>query len=156
MTGTLAPLGYGAFGGTVAGTATDIYGSGSTTIGGSSGFLGAIIDGDLGEITMSRDKIEYTNSGSAGGAAQYQPGDIIEGGEYKLTILYNYQTTTIPFGQPEVFTITLPKRGTTATAATIVFDGFMTEHKTMLPSKKAMVVEVTLKVTGAITRTAAS
>lgn len=150
---TLAPLGFGAFGGTVAGQSAHTLGTAA--------YLVQIVDGDLGELTEGLDDIEFTNSNSpidGNGRAykQFSPGDIIDGGEYEITILFNYQTTQIPWGVPETITITLPKRGTTATAATISFPGYLKKHKTSLKSKSMMEVTCTLKVAGVVVRTAAS
>lgn len=150
---TLAPLGFSAFGGTVAGQT-------SMTLG-TAAYLVQIVDGDLGELTESLDDIEYTNSASpadTNGKAykQFNPGDIVDGGEYEITILFNYQTTQIPWGVPETITITLPKRGTTVTAATIHFPGYLKKHKTKLAGKDKMMATCTLKVAGIVTRTAAA
>ncbi len=145
---TLAPLGFGAFGGQVAGQAGSTIGTAS--------YLANIVDGDLGEITESREDIEFTNSQSPYGYRQFNPGDLVDGGEYELDLLFNTQATSVPWGVTETITITLPKRGNAVTAATISFPGYLKKHATKMPSKDKMTVKVTLKVAGLVTRTPAA
>jgi len=146
----LALRGHGAFGGTVAGTSGTL---------GTASFMAEIID-TLGDFTEERPKIEYTNSSSPSDSsgrayAQFRPSDIVTAGDYELTLLHNTQKQ-VPWGIEEVITITFPKRGTDATAATIVFNGFLTKHTTSMPFKDKMITKCTLCVTGIVTRTASA
>lgn len=148
----VAPRGFGAYGGTVAGT--DVAGTLKVAA-----FMAEIID-TLGEVTETRDKIEFTNSaspadGSGNAYAQFNPGDIVVPGEYELTIVHDTQKQ-VPWGQPETIVITYPKRGTAATAATISFQGFLSKHVTSMPFKDKMMTKLTFVISGVITRTIAS
>ncbi len=153
---TVAPLGYGAFGGTVVGTDTSGHGSGGSSAGTlkTAAFFAHIVD-TLGDITESRDKIECTNSASPNGGAQFVPGDIKTAGEYELTLLHDTQAA-VPWGDPETIVITLPLRGTAATAATKSFQGFLTKHVSSMPFKDKMVTKCTLAITGIVTHTPAA
>ena len=144
----LAPRGYSAFGTAVAGT--DVAGTIKLAA-----FFAEIIE--LGELTESREAIETTNSASSGGRATWVPGDIIEGGEYTLSILHDPQKDP-PFGDVETIVITKPLRGSASTAAKCTFQGFLTEHTVTFPLKGSpgMVTKCKLKVAGAVTHDAAS
>ncbi len=152
----LAPLGYGAFGGTVAGTDATGHGSAGSSAGTiqAAAFFAHIVD-TLGDITETRDKIEYTNNASPSGGAQFNPGDIITPGEYELTLVHDTQAV-VPWGDPETIKITLPKRGTAGTAAFKQFQGFLTKHVSSFPFKDKMVTKCTLAITGIVTHTAAT
>jgi hypothetical protein len=152
----VAPLGYGSFGGAVAGTDTSGHGSGGSSAGTlkTAAFFAHIVD-TLGELTESREKIEFTNSASPNNAAQFVPGDIITGGEYELTLLHDTQAA-VPWGDAETIEITLPKRGTAATAAKKSFQGFLTKHVCSFPFKDKMITKCTLAITGVVTHTPAA
>lgn len=144
----LAPRGYSAFGTSVVGT--DVAGTIKLAA-----FFAEIIE--LGELTESRGAIETTNSATTGGRATFVPEDIIEGGEYSITVLHDPQMDA-PFGVAETIVITYPLRGTAATAAKRTFQGFLTEHVTTFPLKGSpgMVTKCKLKVSGPITYTDAA
>ena len=149
---TLAPRGYGAYGGTVKGTDS----TGTLKL---AAFMAEIID-TLGDFTEEKPKIEYTNSSSPSTSSgfaysQFRPADIVTPGDYELTLLHNVQQQ-VPWGVEETIVITFPKRGSDATAATISFQGFLTKHTTSMPMKDKMVTKVTLAVTGIVTRTPAA
>jgi len=137
----IAPLGYSAYGGTVAGT--DVAGTLKLAA-----FFAKIVD-SLGELSEERAKIEYTNSASPGGGAQFRPGDIITTGDYELTLLHDCQQP-VPWGVEETIVITLPLRGTEATAAKKTFQGFLTKHVSSFPFKDKMTTKCTLCVTGLV------
>jgi len=153
---SLAPLGYGAFGGTVAGTDTSGHGSGGSSAGTlkTAAFFAHIID-TMGEITEERMKIEYTNSASPGGGAQFVPGDIITPGDYEITLLHDTQAA-VPWGDAETIQIALPKRGTASTAANKTFQGFLTKHVSSFPFKDKMITKCTLCITGLVTHNPAA
>jgi hypothetical protein len=143
MPSALAPRGYSAFGTAVAGTDA----AGTIKL---AAFFAEIIE--LGELTESRGAIDTTNSATTGGKATYVPEDIIEGGEYSITVLHDPMLDP-PFGAPEVIVITYPMRGTAAVAAKRTFSGFLLEHVTTFPLKGSpgMVTKCKLKVSGPIT-----
>ncbi len=139
---SVAPRGYSAFGTAIAGTDT----AGTIKV---AAFFAEIIS--MGELTQTRGAIETTNSASTGGAATFVPEDIIEGGEYTIDVLHDPQKVP-PFGDVETIVITLPKRGTAATAATKTFPGFLTSHGVTFPLKGSpgVVTKCKLKVAGAV------
>jgi hypothetical protein len=145
---TLAPRGFSAMGGTVAGT--DSVGTIKVAA-----FFAEIVD-TLGELIEERPKIEFTNSGSPAVAgivgAQFNPSDIVTTSDYEITILHN-TNKPVPWGLLETIVITLPKRGTDATAATKTFMGFLTKSGVAMPLKDKMTQKCTVTVSGLVTHT---
>lgn len=86
----------------------------------------------------------------------YEPGDLVEGGEYTF-ILANNMDTVIPLRVIETCTWTKPKQTGDTTAAAWSFDGYIksVQESQMATSERAT-ISVVVKVAGEVTKTPAA
>lgn len=118
-------------------------GHGITIEGATSGFLARIRGADF--EGRSRKSIDTTHAGS-GEDATFIPGDFIDNGSMRVSMLYD-PAVEPPFDDVEEWTVTYPD-GTTK-----VFDGFLTDQSDAAPYDDLMTQEVTIKISGAIVTT---
>lgn len=130
-------------------------GTGLSIAFGTSGFSAYILD--VGGPNVSRVAVDTTHYGTTGGKT-FRPGDLYDGGEVTLQLAFDPSLSPPIFNaeQPETVTITYPTPAGQSTGATWSFSAFMTEYAPATPLEDKMVVAVTLKVTGSITRVASA
>lgn len=133
---------------------TDV-GTGTSVVFATSGF-NAYITGVSGPGS-SRESIETTHLGTTGGKT-FIPGDLYDGGEVSLDVMFDPSLTIPMFAgqQPETITITFPVPSTLSAGATWSFAGFITDHSPTIPLEDKMTASITIKVTGNITQTPAA
>ncbi|MBE3118841.1 MAG: hypothetical protein IMZ50_08815 [Candidatus Atribacteria bacterium] len=95
----------------------------------------------------SRESINTSHLGTTT-AHTFIPADLYDAGSLSLSIHYNPDTTVPINSAPETITVTYPA------GATVSFSGFMTGHNATGPLEDKMTADVTIKITGAVTRTA--
>lgn len=106
---------------------------------------------------IKRKALETTHMGTAApaagkwGNATFMPGDISEGGELEIECFYNPDTVIPVDAVAETITISLP--GST-TPATLAFTGFIIAADIGVPLEDMMMVTLTVKISGNVTRTA--
>lgn len=125
-------------------------GAGVTLAGGTTtSFFAEILNID--GATQTREPIETTHSLSA--AKTFLPSVFVDGGE--VTVELNFDQDEVPpiGAVTETWTVTYPLPPGQVTAATDVFDGFLTAVTPAIPIEDRMTQTVTIKVTGAVVRT---
>lgn len=79
---------------------------------------------------------------------------MIDSGELTLTIVFDPSDTTIPIGgDADSVTITFPVQTSGNTAGKVEFDGFVQSVGTPIPIDGAIMQEITIAISGAITWT---
>ena len=117
-------------------------GTGATIAFGTSNFTASVSSISHGGI--SRPALDSSHLGTTV-ARTFVPGDLYDGGEITLSILFDPAATQPPIsGVAETITIDF---GT----PTNVFSGFVTEWGYEVPLEELMTADVTIKVAGAIT-----
>lgn len=126
----------------------------------SSGFLASVENVDWSGV--SRPAIPTSNMGTAAagagkyGNATYIPGRIIQPGQLKVTIQYNPDTLPPIASASETVTLTYYPSGGNTTGASLAATGFMVGFDIGAPLDDKMTAEVTIQLSGNITRTAGS
>ena len=106
--------------------------------------------------SLSRAPIETTHSSTTNGRATFIPSDIIDNGEIEVEMGF-IPGTEPPIGSAaETITITYPTPAGGMTGATAAFSGFLTSFTPTVPIDDRMTARATIKVSGAITYTAAT
>lgn len=85
------------------------------------------------------------------GNATFIPGDISDAGELEIECFYNPDTVIPIDAVAETITISVPG---SATPATLAFTGFITDYEIGIPLEDLMMVTLTVKISGNVTRTA--
>lgn len=135
-------------------------GTGTSVAFGTSGFTMQLID--VKPPNPKRKTIETSHMGTAApaagvvGNATFLPGDIVDGGEVTLSGHFNPSSLPPIHGAIETVTITYPVPAGLTNPATWVFSAMVTGFDPTVPLEDKMMVDVTLKVTGGVTKTAAS
>jgi len=102
----------------------------------------------------SVEEIDTTHVGTTGGYRTYIPGEIIEGGSYNFTVIFDPDAGETDFvGVSQTITITYPVPSGGSTGATWAFTGFVSEFGQELPLDDKMTAEMKIKVAGQITQT---
>ena len=97
--------------------------------------------------------IDTSYIGTTGGYRTKIPGDLIDGGAYTFTVLYDPNDGETDFvGVSQTCTVTYPIPTGGSTGATWAFTGFVSEYSQELPLDDKMTAEVTLTVGGQITQ----
>ena len=125
---------------------TDIA-TGITITFGTSGFTARMTD--ISGPSMTREAIDSSHQGTTD-SMTFIFADLVDNGEVSFTAHYNPDTDVPINAAEETITIGYPTAG-----ASISFPGGMTAHSNELPLNGLMTADVTIKVTGDITRTAA-
>lgn len=99
---------------------------------------------------MSRASIDTTHLGNTP-AMTFQPGDLVDYGEFEIEIHLNPNNQP-PIDQPkETVTITFPLFAGDTTPATWAASAFMTNFDFTIPLEDKMVATATIKVDGIVT-----
>ena len=122
---------------------TDIA-TGITITFGTSGFTGNITD--ISGPSMTREAIDSSHQGTEN-SMTFIFADLVDRGEVSFTMHYNPDTDPPIDAEAETITIAYPTAG-----ASIAFTGGMIAHSNELPLNGLMTADVTIKVSGDITR----
>lgn len=128
-------------------------GTGTTITFGTSGFAARLMDVDWGGI--KRAAVQTTHMGTTSNHS-FMPGDLVDRGEIGLTFHFDPSLTPPIASAIETVTITWPVPAGLTNGATWAASCFMTDYKPGAKIETLMEATATLKVTGAITITAAS
>lgn len=124
-----------------------------------SGYSAEIIDTAWSGV--SRNSIETSHMGTAApGAGQfgnrtYMPGHLVDPGEIRVTIHFNPDTLPPIHGEKEPVILSFDASGGDTTGATWAGEeGFITGFEMAAPLDDKMTADVTIKLSGNVTRTA--
>lgn len=117
----------------------------------SGGFCAEITDVKIGGL--SREAVDVTNFGSAGGFKEFIPSTLIDSGELEVELIYDTNTEPPITGAVETVTVTFPLKSGESTGATIACDGFLTDTEEAVPIDDKMSQSVTIKFSGQRTYT---
>lgn len=120
----------------------------------STGFCAEITDVKVGGL--SREAVDVTNFGSAGGYKEFIPSDLIDSGELEVELIYDTDTAPPIGGAAETVTVTFPLKSGETTAATLACTGFLTDSEESVPIDDKMSQSVTIKFSGQRTYTPGS
>lgn len=99
----------------------------------------------------SREALETSHLGTAGGYKTFTPDDLIDGGELTLDVFWDALDTRPPISAAaETITLTHNDTG----AATEAFSGFVTGFDKAISLGALMTATITIKIAGAVTFTA--
>ena len=115
-------------------------------------FATSTFTAEINDVTppaSSRGSIQTSHMGTTG-AHTHKPLTLVENGECEFEINFDAETAPPIDQDPEQVTITFPS------GATWAFEGFMTNYAPTTPFEGKMIATVTVKVSGAITITAAA
>lgn len=128
-------------------------GTGTTITFGTSGFSAylASIDGP----SMHRDAVETTHMATSINKT-FMPGDLVDRGEINITVHFDPSLTPPIASAAESVTIRWPLPSGLTNAATWVGSAFMTDYTPGAEIEGLMTASATLKISGAVTITAAS
>lgn len=104
---------------------------------------------------MSREALDTTTLATTV-ARTFIPTDLLDNGEVSLEFFFDPDSTPPIDAPPETITITFPLPGGQTTAANYQFTGFLTDWSYGTPLEDLMTGTGTLKVSGAITKTASA
>lgn len=125
-----------------------------TTITFDSGFLAEIRS--INGPSISREFIDTSHMGTAGGYRTSIPQDLADPGELEVEMLFDPDEEPPIDGAPESVTITWPIPSGGSTAATWVFSGSLVGFDVTAPYDDLMTATARLKIHGAITVTAST
>lgn len=132
--------------------ATDT-GTGTTITFGTSGWTGQITNVDWDQLT--RAVIETSHLGTAD-ANTYMPSDRYDPGEITIEGNFDGDDETPIAEDPETITVTFPLKSGDSTPGNWAATGFATSFRFGLPDEEKQTFTMTIKLSGAITYTAAS
>jgi hypothetical protein len=101
---------------------------------------------------QSRESIDTTHLGTTG-SKTFRPGDLVDNGELSLDIAFDPDLTIPIAAAVETVVITFPVPAGKTTGAQWSFSAFCTGHSAAIPLEEKMTAKMTLKITGAITKT---
>jgi len=111
-----------------------------------------ILEGEQSGIAV--EDIETTYTDQTDPWREYDPGDLIEGGEYSFTVIYDPDIDESSFlGKKQDITIRYPVPAGKTTGASRTFKGYVKEVGAKLPIDDKMTAEITIKVAGKVTVT---
>jgi len=123
-------------------------GTGTATVHTTSGFDGELTS--MQPFSVSRGSVDTTHLGTLL-ARTFAPTDLYDGGEYTVEGHFNPDTNPPVISQTAAETTTI----TFNSGATCAFSAFWTEYTASVALEDKMTFSATLKITGAITETAA-
>lgn len=135
-------------------------GTGTVVAFGASGLSFQILD--VKPPQLKRAAIDTSHMGTpAPGSGKFAnrtflPGDLVDGGEVTLSVHFNPSVVVPAHAVAETITITFPTPAGLTTPATWAFSGFLTGYDPTVPLEDKMTADLTFKVSGPVTVTAAS
>lgn len=105
---------------------------------------------DVTPPAATREAIDTTHMGLESAFKTFDPSDLVDWGEAKLTVAFDPGTRPPIDQAKETVTITFPEGDTWA------FSAFLTKYEPKAPMEEKMTADVTIKVSGNVTFTPAA